>query len=164
MDIRIATETDLPAIIEIYNQSVIAGFETADLTPLKIEDRNSWFRDHHPEHNPIFVASDRDIVKGWISVSPYRSGRMALRFTKEISYYVIEDNRKQGLGTALIEHVVKASKMINAKTLLAIVLDENKKSIVLLQKLGFNLWGRLPRVADFEGKECGHLYYGLRVN
>jgi L-amino acid N-acyltransferase YncA len=44
----------------------------------------------------------------------------------------------------------------------AIVL-EGKASLKLLRKRGFEQWGYLPRVADFDGKEVGHLYYGRHV-
>lgn len=33
LQIRIATEADLPAIVEIYNQSIPAGWSTADTRP-----------------------------------------------------------------------------------------------------------------------------------
>ena len=163
MTIRIATEIDLPAIIEIYNQSVAAGFETADLTPLKVEERINWFRNHEPDKYPIYVATENNIILGWISVSPYRSGRMALRFTKEISYYVDRTHQNQGIGSELIEEVIRNVQKLNIKTLLAIVLDQNKRSVRLLQKLGFELWGSLPGVADFDEIECGHVYYGFRI-
>ena len=47
--------------------------------------------------------------------------------------------------------------------LFAIILDSNQGSIRLLEKYGFKKWGHLPRVADFDGIEVGHLYYGLRI-
>jgi phosphinothricin acetyltransferase len=34
----------------------------------------------------------------------------------------------------------------------------------MMESLGFDRWGHLPRVADFDGEECGHLYFGKRVS
>ena len=31
------------------------------------------------------------------------------------------------------------------------------------EKLGFERWAELPRVAEFEGREVDHLYYGRRL-
>jgi len=45
----------------------------------------------------------------------------------------------------------------------AIILEGNEASLKLLEKMGFEGWGYLPRVADFDGKEMGHLYYGRHV-
>jgi RimJ/RimL family protein N-acetyltransferase len=33
----------------------------------------------------------------------------------------------------------------------------------MMEKMGFQQWGFLPRVADFDGEECGHFYYGKRM-
>ena len=32
-----------------------------------------------------------------------------------------------------------------------------------MEKFGFELWGHLPNIADFDGIECGHVYYGIKV-
>jgi L-amino acid N-acyltransferase YncA len=42
---------------------------------------------------------------------------------------------------------------LQIKHLFAIVLEDNQASIRLLEKMGFEKWGYLPRVADFDGKE-----------
>ncbi len=47
--------------------------------------------------------------------------------------------------------------------LFAILLDVNTSSVGILEKFGFEQWGHLPGVADFDGALCGHLYYGRRV-
>jgi len=48
------------------------------------------------------------------------------------------------------------------KTLFGILLDINVPSVRLLEKFGFKLWGHMPNIADFDGKECGHYIYGKR--
>jgi phosphinothricin acetyltransferase len=96
-------------------------------------------------------------------LSAYRAGRAALRFTAEISYYIARAYHRQGIGTALIEHALAACPGVQIKHVFAIVLENNAASIRLLEKLGFEKWGYLPRVADFDGKEVGHLYYGRHV-
>ena len=54
--IREATENDLPAIVEIYNQSIPAGWSTADTRPITIAERVEWFRKFDPARRPIWVA------------------------------------------------------------------------------------------------------------
>jgi L-amino acid N-acyltransferase YncA len=164
LNFRIAGADDLPAIVEIYNQAVATKQATAELTPVSVESRRDWLAGHLPEHYPIFVAETVAGVVGWCSLGPYRPGRMALRHTAEISYYIHEDFRRMGIGSRLVAHVVEEGRSRGIKTLIAILLDINAGSIRLLEKLGFRKWGELPRVADFDGEECGHLYYGLRVS
>jgi len=161
--IRLAQLDDLPAIVEIYNQSIPSKQSTGDTQPVRVEDRVTWFREHRPEEHPIFVAEVDGQVAGWCSLSAYRPGRAALRFTREISYYLAPTYHRQGIGTALIEHALAACPALQIRHLFAIVLEGNEASIRLLEKMGFERWGYLPRVADFDGKEVGHLYYGRHV-
>lgn len=159
--IRKARIEDLQRITDIYNQSIRHGFETAHTEELEFSNRTEWFESHTPEHYPLYVYESGGKVTGWISISPYRSGRRALRFTVELSYYVDENFRKQGIGKSLLEFAVSSCEELGYRTLMAIVLDRNTASVSLLESCGFSEWGHLPDVADFEGLKCGHLYFGL---
>lgn len=161
--IRIAELNDLEAIITIYNYAILSKFETADTLQINWKRRIGWFRSHKPGTYPIFVYEINGKVVGWISLSPYRKGRKALRYTIEISYYVHPKFKQQGIGSKLIEHTISKSRELNYKTLIAIILDRNEKSINLLIKYGFLKWGHLPNIADFENAECEQVYYGLRI-
>lgn len=163
MLIRLAQIDDLPAIIDIYNQSIPSKQSTGDTQPLRVEDRLTWFAEHRAEEHPIFVADVEAGVAGWCSLSAYRPGRAALRFTREISYYITPAYHHQGIATRLVKHALAACPALQIRHLFAIVLEGNQASLRVLEKMGFEQWGYLPRVADFDGKEVGHLYYGRHV-
>ena len=163
MKIRIAHREDLPAIVDIYNQSIPSKQSTGDTQPLRVEDRVTWFEEHRPKEHPIFVAEVNGQVAGWCSLSAYRAGRAALRFTREISYYIDYAYHRRGIATALVEHALAACPALGIKHVFAIVLEGNQASLKLLEKMGFKQWGYLPRVADFDGKEVGHFYYGRHM-
>ena len=161
--IRTADIADLEKITEIYNQAVSSKFQTADMIEFESKDRLDWFYSHPQNTYPIFVYELNNTVVGWISISPYRCGRKALRYTAEVSYFIHADFKRKGIGSKLIEYVLIKSKMLNFKTLFAIILDKNIASINLLKKFGFVEWGHMPDIADFDGEECGHLYYGRKI-
>lgn len=163
MIIRTAQIADLPAIVDIYNQSIATKHSTGDTQPVKLEDRQAWFLEHEPEHYPIFIAEVDGKVAGWCSLSPYRRGRLALRFTAEISYYIDSAFHRQGMASALVNHALAECHNLKIKNVFAIILERNQASLRLVEKIGFQSWGYLPRVADFDGEECGHCYYGIRV-
>jgi L-amino acid N-acyltransferase YncA len=163
MRIRFAQIDDLPAIVDIYNQSIPSKQSTGDTHPVRAEDRIAWFGEHRPDEHPILVADVEGQVVGWCSLSAYRPGRAALRFTAEISYYIDPAYHRRGIGTALIQHALAACPALEIRHLFAIVLEGNAASLKLLEKLGFEQWGYLPRVADFDGKEVGHFYCGRHV-
>jgi phosphinothricin acetyltransferase len=163
IQIRTAVKDDLKSIDEIYNQAIQNKFSTAHTSPFTVEERMQWFAEHASTEYPIYAAMIEKKVVGWISVSPYRSGRMALRFTKEISYYVHNDFKNRGVASQLLQFVLSNATLQKTKTFIAIVLDRNEASINLLKKFQFEQWGYLPRVAEFEGVVCGHLYFGFEV-
>jgi len=161
--IRTAEITDLPAIVVIYNQAVPTNRSTANITPVTVEGRKTWFMEHDPHKHPVFVAEVNGHLVGWCSLSAYRPGRMALRFTAEISYYVDNAFQRQGIGSALICHALEACPSLGIKNVIAVLIDRNESSRRLLEKLEFQQWGYLPSVLDFNDEECGEFYYGKRV-
>jgi L-amino acid N-acyltransferase YncA len=137
MIIRLAQIDDLPAIVDIYNQAIPSKQSTGDTEPLRVEDRSTWFGEHLPEKHPIFVAEVQGGVAGWCSLSAYRPGRAAFRFTAENSYYIGLAYYRQGIATALVEHALAACPRLQIKHLFAIVLEGNQASLKLLKKMGF---------------------------
>jgi L-amino acid N-acyltransferase YncA len=164
VNIRIAESKDLPAIVAIYNQAIPSHRSTANTTPHTVESHEAWFLQHEPDKHPIFVAEAAGRIIGWCSLSAYRPGRSALRFTAEISYYVEKGYRHQGVGSGLLGLALNACSSLGIKTLIAVLIDRNEASKKLLEKLGFQQWGYLPGVLDFNGQEYGEYYYGKRVS
>jgi L-amino acid N-acyltransferase YncA len=161
--IRKADISDLPKIVAIYNQAVPTHRSTANTIPWTVESRTPWFIEHEPDKHPIFVAKIEEQVVGWCSLSVYRPGRLALRFTAEISYYVDSNFQRQGVGQTLLRHAIEVCPALNIKNIIAVIIDRNESSRKILEKLGFEQWAYLPRVLDFDGQEFGEYYYGIRV-
>ena len=164
LHIRIAEPADLPAIVDIYNQAVPSHESSATTTPITVEGRKAWFLEHEANRYPIYIASAKGLVVGWCSVSVYRPGRNALRFTAELSCYVDHDYQGRGVGSSLICHAMEECPKLGIKNLIGVVIDRNIASQKMLERLGFKKWGHLPRVLDFDGQECGEYYYGKRVS
>ena len=162
--IAIAQESDWKAIIEIYNQSIKTGYSTADLSPVTLESRKDWFSQHNTIRYPIYTAKIKTKLVGWCSLSPHRPGRMALMNTSEISYYIDENYKRQGIAKDLIHHAIEQAPALGLKNIFALMLDINEASIKLLENFGFEKWGHLPNVAEIDNKECGQYIYGIRID
>ena len=162
--IRTARYEDLEAIVAIYNQAIDAQFQTGFMQRISVDERIAWFTEHTPDKYPLFVYVVNDVVAGWLSISPYRAGRGALRYSVELSYFVHNEYRHKGIGSQLLVYAINACRQLNYKTAIAIILDKNVASINLMEKFGFHKWAHLPGVADFDGVECDHVYYGMKLN
>ena len=162
MEIRIAAPEDLPVINEIYNQAVRQRFCTAHLEQVGMREREQWYAAHDQNIYPVFVAVDARVV-GWVSLGRYREERQALAHVAEVSYYVDEKERGKGRGSKLMEHVVQVAPSYGFSALIAILLNRNPASIALLEKHGFQEWGRMPGIARIDEQLADHLYYGLKL-
>ncbi|MEK7394705.1 MAG: N-acetyltransferase family protein [Fibrobacterota bacterium] len=164
MDVRAASQDDLPAIVAIYNQAIARGLKTGDIVPVTVPSRRAWFEEHDSSRYPIFVAEENGAVVGYLALSAYRPGRAALQRTAEVSYYVDENCHRRGVGTRVLRHAIEQARGLGFKTLLAVVIEANLGSVALLKKFGFDQWGLLPNIVELEGSEFGHIYLGLRID
>lgn len=163
MIIRVIERKDLEEIDAIYNEAIKLRKVTADTEPYNWQKRIDWFEAHPEDTYPVFVAESDNKVLGYIHLSPYRAGRDALRKVAEISYFVAEDNRGRGLGTALMDFAIPWAQKKGFSNLIAILIEHNAASIYLLKKFGFELWGTMPGIAEFNNKRYDHLYYGKKL-
>src|SRR5579862_8559012 len=99
--VRMAMESDLGAINDIYNYYVPVSTCTYQEESETMDDRRLWFRLHGEKH-PVTVALDNDQVVGWGSLTPFRE-RSAYRFTVENSVYVHHEHHRRGIGALLLE-------------------------------------------------------------
>ena len=162
--IRLAKLSDLPAIVDIYNQAIRSGIATGDLYEFKAQDREDWFAKFDPDSYPIYVIEIEGKIAGYGTLSPYRPGRKAMASIAEISFFLDYGFHNQGLGSKLVQHMIDDCQRIGKKSLLAILLDVNAVSIGLLEKFGFEQWGHFPDVVQLRDQVCGQLIYGLKVS
>jgi L-amino acid N-acyltransferase YncA len=160
---RIATRDDLPIIISIYNQTIPGRMVTADLEPVTMEDRLSWFESHQPNKRPLWVVVDENnSIMGWISLQNFY-GRQAYNTTAEISIYLDQMYQRRGLGTRLLNEAIVRSREIGIKHLLGFIFTKNIASIRLFERAGFTSWGCLPGVATIDGESVDLSIYGLKL-
>ncbi len=152
MIIRDAVEADLPAIVQIYNDTVPTRMVTAELEPTTVEARLPWFREHSSEQYPFWVAESEGRVIGWLDFKKFLP-RAAYRGTVEISVYVDEKFRRRGVGQRLLEQAIARAPSLGIAALVGLIFGHNEPSLKLFQRLGFERWGFFPGVAQLDGVE-----------
>ncbi|MFY9813094.1 MAG: N-acetyltransferase family protein [Dehalococcoidales bacterium] len=150
VEIRKAVYTDVPAITGIYNEAILTTTATFDKEPKTTTSQRKWFKAHGPK-NPIVVAVADGKVVGWASLSAY-SDRCAYAETAEISVYVKESFRNQGLGKKLMQAVLDAGKKAGLHTVISRIAGGNNVSINLHHELGFTDIGVMKEVGSKFGQ------------
>jgi L-amino acid N-acyltransferase YncA len=144
--IRPATREDLPAILKIYNDAVVTTTATYDYEPRTLEHRVAWYEDHINNGYPIFVAIDENgTIVGWSSLSRYHD-RQGFRYTTENSIYIAESHRGRGIGKQLLQPLIETARKQNFRVIIAAIDAENKVSIKLHEKFGFEVVGHFKKV------------------
>lgn len=165
MIIRDAVEADLPAIVEIYNSTIACRLVTADIEAISVESRLSWFHSHTPDHRPLWVMeptipqqmecntledSANCEIAGWLGFQSFYSARKAYDKTAELSIYISLNYRRQGIGRILLEAAIARSSELGIKNLVGCIFANNEPSLKLFKNFGFEQWGYLPAIAEFE--------------
>lgn len=162
--VRLATRQDLPGIVDIYNSTVPSRMVTADTAPVTVQSREAWFDAHQPERRPLWVCMAADgRMAGWVSFSDFY-GRPAYGATAEVSIYLHEAFRGQGLGRYLLEQAIAHAPKVGVNTLLGFIFGHNAPSLALFERHGFVRWGDLPRVAVLDGIERDLVIVGRRLD
>ena len=163
LTIREASTADLPAIVDIYNQSIPGGWSTADTQPIQVEDRVEWFRKFDPEKRPIWVAEVNGVVVATTYLSSFYAGRPAYDATAEVSVYIAADHQRQGIGRRLKQWVIEQCPRLGVTTLISMHFDHNQATRRINDSLGFQQAGHLTEIAVVQGQKRGLVISVLRI-
>jgi phosphinothricin acetyltransferase len=145
MEVRDATEADLPAILAIINEATVNTTAVWGLAPATLEARHAWWRDRVEAGFPVLVAAEGDAVFGFASYGSFRPWE-GYKYTVEHSVYVDAAARGRGVGRlmlgALIDHATASGKHV----MVAGIEAGNTVSIRLHAAFGFTACGTLTQV------------------
>src|SRR5687768_4194552 len=105
INIKIATEEDLPAILGIYNEVIIHTTAVFQYTTHTIEMRREWFETKKQQGFPVYVAEEQGEVMGFSTIGPFRAWQ-GYKYSVENSVYVDSRYRGRGIGKQLLEPLI----------------------------------------------------------
>jgi L-amino acid N-acyltransferase YncA len=162
LKIREATESDLPAIVDIYNASLGSRLATTNTQPATVTRSLGWFRQHKATSKPILVAEENNKVIGWLSFRPFYR-RPAYDAAAKLLIYVAPNNRSKGVGSVLLKKALEQSPSIGLSAVVGYILSENKPARRLLERQGFEQWGYFPKVAELDGVKRDLVVMGHKI-
>ena len=143
MEIRPATEADIPEIHAIYSHHVLHGTGTFDEDPPPVAEVMEKFRHVRDAAWSWLVATDDTGVLGYAYYTQFRD-RSAYRYCVENSIYVRDDVRGQGVGKALVGQLIEDATAKGIRQMIAVIGDsDNVGSIGVHASLGFQRVGVL---------------------
>lgn len=145
LEIRSATPQDLLGMVRIYNHAVDHAVSTFD-TEHRPDDHYAGYLASVRSGDHVLVAVDHDgTVHGYAFSGTYRP-RAAYDGTREVSVYLHEDARGQGLGRRLYDELLARVDADGIHTCLAVIAQPNPASEALHRATGFEPVGTLREV------------------
>lgn len=149
LSIRDAQESDLPAILDIYNEVILNTTAVYSEQPHTLQMRKDWYLDRVNNNFPVFVAIIDDNIAGFCSFGHFRAWP-CYRYTAELSIYVETSYRGKGVSKIMLQSLIERAQQMNIHALLAGISADNEISINLHRSFGF------AEVAHF--KEVGYKF------
>ena len=141
VEIRPATDADLPAITAIYEHAVLHGTATFELVPPDLAEMRRRFDALITGGFPYLAASLDGRVVGYAYAGAYRP-RPAYRFTVENSIYLDPSIHRQGIGLKLLKRLIADSTARGYRQMIAVIGDSaNAGSIGVHTKCEFQMIG-----------------------
>ena len=144
MIVRIATEADMPAVNDIYNEAVLHTIATMDTIPKTLQERIDWFQNRSSKHSVLVLEVDSE-VRGWASLNAH-SDRIAYSGTVDNSVYIFQKYYGLGYGTLLVAELMRLAEINGFHVIIAKIADGNQASIKLHEKFGFSKVGVMNEV------------------
>lgn len=148
--VRKANEHDAASIADVFNYFVENSFASYETRKVG-SDFYAKLRTCAEEY-PFYVAETGDRVVGFGFLRPYRNTE-AFRRTAEITYFILPEHTRKGLGTKLLNVLEREAKKKGIRTLLANISSLNIQSIKFHRKNGFRRCGVLKKIGAKFGKD-----------
>jgi len=146
VQVRTATEDDIPAVHAIYSHHVLNGLGSFEEQAPSREELLRRYRDVTGQGLPYVVAEFGAEVAGYGYCALYRT-RSAYRYSLEDSVYVRDGMHNRGIGTAVLTELIRHCEGLGYRQLIAVIGDRaHAASIALHASQGFLRVGTLRSV------------------
>lgn len=159
--IRIATEKDLPAILEIYRPYVEQGTASFEYETPSLVAFTERFRAITERFPWLVWEEDGQVVGYAYGSAPFE--RAGYAWSAEASIYIRSDCHGRGIGKKLYAALEELLFAMGYQVVYAIVTDENRESIAFHKAVGYTQVAHLKNCAWKFKKSLGIIYLEKRV-
>ena len=160
--LRIACETDVPAILAVYAPYILSSTATFEYDVPTEAEFLQRFRDITAQY-PWLVWEEEGRILGYAYASaPY--SRAAFQWCAEPTVYLVPEAKGKGIARKLYMALEKLLKIQGYQVLYALITAENVPSIRFHQKCGYSLRGDFPDCGFKFGRWLGLFWLEKRLN
>jgi len=139
-------EEHLEDILEIYNYYILNSTATFHRNTLTPDEMKAIVMFNNPRYR-AFVIKEGKVICGYCILCPFKP-REAYNRTAEVTVYLRRDYIGKGLGSMAMKHIEAFAATQDVHELLAIICGENKESIRLYERLGYEKCAHYKQVGE----------------
>ncbi len=143
-------EKDLQIVKEIYDYYILNSTASFHTDQLLITELKENIKIGHPKYKSYLIQYDNKVC-GFCYLSPYKN-RQAYNRTAELTVYLKPDFTGKGIGWFAMNELEGIAKISGFKVLIGVITAENKNSIALCEKCGFEKCAHFKQVGEKFGK------------
>ena len=160
--LRIAAESDVPAMLDIYAPYILTTTYSFEYTVPSEEEFLERFR-HYTAQFPWLVWEEDGRILGYAYGSPPFE-RAAYAWCAESSVYLHPDARGRGIGRKLYAALEELLRLQGYQLLYALITSENDASLRFHRRAGFVPRAEFPRCGYKLGRWLGVHWYEKQLN
>lgn len=154
-------DTDLAAILAIYNHYILNSTATFHSGKLSRNDLEEFLFISHPKY-PSFLITENGGMIGYCFLTQYKK-RQAYDRSAELSIYLKPGYTGKGIGLSALLHLEAAAKEAGIHVLVGTICGENQESIRLMEKAGFSKCAHLKNIGEKFGKVLDVVMYQKEI-
>jgi L-amino acid N-acyltransferase YncA len=143
--IRDALESDLDAVLQIRNHTILHSTATWTEEVESLQDCSRWLAERRAADDAVLVAVVHETVVGYAAYTRWRP-KWGYRYTVADSVYVVDEHQGKGIGKMLLVELIARATTAGKHVMIADIESNNVVSIKLHRSLGFTAAGTLPQI------------------
>ena len=148
-------------MLDILNEAIVNSTALYDYQPRLPESMVAWFKAKEAGRFPVIgaIAEDGQLL----GFSTYGAFRVwpAYKYSVEHSVYVHKNHRGEGIGFALMEHLIDAARSQQYHVMVGGIDLANRGSIAFHERLGFSYAGTIRHAGFKFGQWLDLAFYQL---
>lgn len=164
MEIREIKPSDSESFVEFYNK-LASETDYLVISPEEISEKAEKAMEmieKDNEYKKVFIALEDDKIVGFIGIK--RCHFAKLRHIAKLMIGVLDDYKKQGIGTKLLSFAENWAKERNVKRLEITVIEENDAGVEFFEEMDFEKEGTRENAVKIKGEYFDELFMAKELD
>ena len=153
LHVRPVRESDAAALAALLSTIIATGTQTSIEAPLSMAEQAAYIRGFSPDG--VFNVAEESTsgaIAGMQSIEPLQPGTASLSHVGDISSFIDERMRGQGVGALLTRATLADAARLGYTKVLAHIRADNAGAIAFYQRMGFRVIGVLEQHVRYRGR------------